>query len=78
MMASTINTIRFVLVKRGTTTLVPASISYAASAKKAMLNPKRDLKPGATYTAKIKGSATGTAGNALAQDKAWTFIVKKR
>ena len=81
MKASTINADSFVLVKRGTTTSIGAKVTYAATAKKATLNPKRDLKPGAAYTATIKRGATGATdvtGNALADDKAWTFTVKKR
>jgi len=81
MKASTINTGSFVLVKRGTTTRIGANVIYAATAKKATLNPKRDLKPGATYVATIKGGAAGATdvmGNALADDKVWTFTVKRR
>lgn len=81
MKASTVNANSFVLAKRGTTTPIAAQVVYSDTTRKATLNPKRDLKPGATYTATIKGGANGAAdatGNAFAQDKAWTFTIKKR
>ena len=81
MLASTIDTSRFVLVKRGTTTPIQAKVSYAAATKKAILNPKPELKPGATYVATLKGGASGIndyAGNPLAEDKVWSFTIKKR
>ena len=81
MRATTLNTGSFVLVKRGTTTPIGAKVTYASTARKATLNPKRDLKPGTTYVATVKGGANGAAdaaGNPLATDKSWTFTVKKR
>jgi fibronectin type 3 domain-containing protein len=41
-----------------------------------ILNPSVDLEAGATYTATVKGGASGVkdlAGNPLASDKTWSF-----
>lgn len=57
-------------------TPVTAALSYSSTAKVATLNPVADLPAGATYTATIKGGSNGVkdvAGNALAEDKTWTF-----
>ena len=74
--ASTINTNTFTLTKQGTTTPVSAAVTYDAAAKKATLNPDTDLGAGATYTATVKGGSGGVkdlAGNALANNKSWSF-----
>ena len=55
---------------------VAATVTLDSTAKVAALNPTNDLAAGATYTATIKGGASGVkdvAGNALASDKTWTF-----
>ncbi|MFX1822399.1 Ig-like domain-containing protein, partial [Pseudarthrobacter sp. CC4] len=55
-------------------TPVSAVVSYTGNV--ATLNPNADLKAGTTYTATIKGGSGGVrdvAGNALAQDKTWSF-----
>jgi hypothetical protein len=74
--ASTINGSTFTLSKQGATTSVAATVSYDAATKKATLDPDADLEAGATYTATLKGGAGGAkdlAGNALAEDKTWSF-----
>ena len=58
------------------TTTVPAAVTYNSANNVATLNPTADLAAGTTYTATIKGGATGVkdaAGNALASDRTWTF-----
>jgi hypothetical protein len=71
----------FVLVRQGTNVPIGSKVSYAAAAKKATLNPNRDLKPGATYVATVKGGAGGATDavdNPLAANKVWTFTIKRR
>ncbi|HEX6130351.1 MAG TPA: LamG-like jellyroll fold domain-containing protein, partial [Actinomycetota bacterium] len=60
-------------------TLVPAAVSYNGGTGAASLDPTGVLAWGATYTARIKGGASGVkdvAGNALASDHTWTFTVE--
>jgi hypothetical protein len=73
---STINNTTFTLTKQGSTTPAAASVSYDGQAKKAVLDPTQDLEANATYTATLKGGASGVkdlTGNLLAQDKIWSF-----
>ena len=60
---STINTKTFYIKRQGSTTIVPAQLSYRGTAKTATLNPNGDLRNGATYTAYIKGGRTGVRGS---------------
>ncbi|MHA7239780.1 CBM96 family carbohydrate-binding protein [Arthrobacter sp. TMS1-12-1] len=63
----------FTLTGPGTTP-VPAAVSFSGTT--ATLNPDTDLAASTTYTATIKGGASGVkdvAGNALAADRTWTF-----
>ncbi|WP_323058271.1 Ig-like domain-containing protein, partial [Pseudarthrobacter sp. C1] len=72
--ASTVTSSTFTL-QTGTTT-VPAAVTYSSTDRVATLNPGADLAAGTTYTAVIKGGSGGVkdvAGNALAQDKTWSF-----
>ena len=76
MRAANIDTTTFTLLKQGSSTPVGAAVTYDAQAKKATLNPDAGLDAGATYTATIKGGTGGVkdaAGNALANDKTWSF-----
>ncbi len=78
MNSSTITSSTFTLTKQGSSTPVAATVSYDSQANRATLNPTSDLEAGATYTATIKGGSGGVkdaAGNALAQDKTWSFAV---
>jgi hypothetical protein len=77
MKASTIDNTTVKLRKAGTTTSVAASVAYDAVNKKAVLNPKSNLKAGATYVATVSTAARDVAGNALDQNKTWKFTVKK-
>jgi hypothetical protein len=66
----------FTLTKQGATTPVEAQVSYDPATKKATLDPSADLEAGATYTATLKGGASGAkdaAGNPLAGDNTWSF-----
>ena len=84
MEASTINATTFRLFRLnpdGTKTRVAAAVGYDPTSKKAILNPKDNLRLGATYRAKVGTGAKDLAGNALDQNptkagnqqKVWTF-----
>ena len=85
MKASTINETTVKLRKVGTSTSVATVISYDAARKKAVLNPKTNLQPGASYFATVTTGSKDLAGNALDQNKSlagnqtmvWKFTVKK-
>ena len=58
--------------------LVAAVVTYNAATRVATLNPTPTLSAGVTYTATIKGGATGVkdvAGNALAANLTWIFTI---
>jgi hypothetical protein len=85
--ASTINGTTFKLVKLnadGTTTRVTAAVSYAATTKKAILDPASNLSSRRTYKATVTTGAQDLAGNALDQkpnidgnqNKVWKFTVQ--
>jgi hypothetical protein len=71
---ATVTSATFTLTAPGSTTSVPATVTYSGNV--ATLNPTADLAANTTYTATIKGGASGVkdpAGNALATDRTWTF-----
>jgi hypothetical protein len=75
--APTINTDTFEL-RAANNTLVPATVTYDAVTRTAILTPSTSLETGTTYTATIKGGSTNPqvkdqAGNALAEDYTWSF-----
>lgn len=73
--ASTVTSTTFSL-KDSTGAAVAATISYDIATLKATLAPSSPLTTNTTYTATIKGGASGvkdTAGNPLAADYTWTF-----
>ena len=75
MAAATVNTANFELRGPGGT-LVQANVSYDAITRIALLTPQSRLAYSTTYTATVKGGTGGftdTSGNALAQDKVWSF-----
>ncbi len=56
--------------------LVGAAVSYNAASRTTTLNPTASLAFAATYTARVKGGATGVKdafGNPLAADVTWSF-----
>jgi len=59
MKAGTIKGSTFFLKKQGSTTTIPAQLSYSATTNTATLNPNSNLAAGATYKATIKGGSTG-------------------
>jgi hypothetical protein len=57
------------------------TVSYDAVNQIAAFRPSSNLAPNTTYTATLKGGASGVkdlAGNALAADKVWTFTTGTR
>ena len=84
MMASTINRTNVKLVKKGTTTVIGATVAYDSVAKKATLNPNANLVRGAYYTATVTTATKDLAGYRLDQNpnltglqpKTWTFRVR--
>jgi hypothetical protein len=59
--------------------LVPASFSYAAASHTATLDPTAALAYSSTYTATVRGGASGVhdaAGNQLAADVVWSFTIQ--
>jgi hypothetical protein len=77
MKASTLNAQTFELFKKGSTTKLAATISYDASAHRAMLDPAKPLKKGATYKAVVTTFAKDLAGNRLDQNPALSRLQQK-
>ena len=76
---ATVTSSTFTLVKQGTSTPLAASISYDGSTGTATLDPSANLEGAATYVATVKGGSSGVkdpSGNALAQDKVWSFTAE--
>src|SRR4051794_36254605 len=59
MKASTIKPSTFYLTKEGSSTKLPAQVSYRSTSKTATLKPDSNLEAGATYTATITGGPKG-------------------
>ena len=73
---STLTTTTFTLIKQGTSTPLAASVSYDDPTRTATLTPSAALEASTSYTATVKGGASGVkdlAGNALAADSSWSF-----
>ena len=71
---ATVSTSTVTLAKAGTA--VAASVTYDGASKTVSLDPTATLEAGVTYTATVKGGASGVkdlAANALVADKVWTF-----
>jgi Big-like domain-containing protein len=81
---SSINTNTLKLFEAGTTTPIPATVTYSATTKRAILDPNANLRLGTRYKAVVTTGVKDRAGNRLDQDptlsgnqpKAWFFIVK--
>lgn len=74
---STLNGRTFVLFRPGTATTVPATIRYDAKRNRAVLDPRRDLRPGEPYAVHLYAGAKDLAGNGLAVKKTWKFTVRR-
>ena len=84
MNADSINASTIQLYKKGSKTALDATLTYDATAKRAVLNPSANLRRGVTYKAVVSASVRDLADNALDQDpslagnqqKAWFFTVR--
>ena len=75
MNASTINTTT-VELRTPASVLVPATATYSVAARMVTLQPTAVLANSTTYTATVKGGASGVkdaAGNALVANQTWSF-----
>jgi hypothetical protein len=76
--ASTVNASTFEL-RNAAGQLVAGAVSYSVSNRRATLNPTSTLGALATYTATVKGGASGVkdvAGNPLAANVTWSFSTR--
>jgi len=76
MQAGTVTTATMTLLKQGTTTPVPATVSYNSATSLATLTPSAALSASSTYTATVKSGPSGVkdlAGNPMAADSTWAF-----
>ena len=73
MNSSSISTQTFTLTPQGSSDAVPAMVSYNSTTRRATLNPSTDLALNTTYTATLTTGVKDLAGNALAQERSWTF-----
>ncbi|MDP9052712.1 MAG: NPCBM/NEW2 domain-containing protein [Acidobacteriota bacterium] len=69
----TLNTSTVTLVQQGTTTAVPATVSYDPTTYTVTLTPTSALASGSVYTATVTGGAKDIAGNPVAPNAVWTF-----
>lgn len=76
MRAATITRTTFKLVKRGTATPVPSTVTYDPNTMRAVLNPSTSLSTGTFYTATITTGARDAAGNAMRANRTWSFKVR--
>ncbi|MDQ2913089.1 MAG: Ig-like domain-containing protein, partial [Chloroflexota bacterium] len=62
-------------LRDSSSTVVPASVSYDATTRRAILDPSTNLATSAAYTARIvaDGTIKDGANNALAADRVWMF-----
>ena len=77
MRPASINPNTVVLVRRGTTAKVPATVRYDPTTRRAILDPAQPLRRGATYIATVTTGARNQAGNPLAAAMRWSFTVRR-
>ena len=70
---TTLNESTFTLSSNSDSTPIAATVSYDGASNKATLVPSSYLEASQTYTAKITTGARDAAGNALANEKVWSF-----
>ena len=84
MRSGSINTKSVKLLKAGDPTVVPATVTYDATAKRATLDPNANLLRGTKYKVVVSSAARDAAGNNLDQNptqtgnqpKSWSFTVR--
>ena len=67
-----VTTQTFTLVVKGTTTPVPATVTFSPTSGRWVLNPNSSLTAGTVYTATVTTGVTDLAGNAFA-GMTWSF-----
>jgi hypothetical protein len=72
---ATINTSTFQLFPLGSTTPVPATVTYSGST--AVLQPTAPLALLTTYQVVVSGSITDSAGNPIGSNTTWTFTTQQ-
>jgi Tol biopolymer transport system component len=75
---TTIDGTTFQLFKKGTTTQIPATVSYNADTDTAKLDPNNNLRRGVAYKAVVSTWAKDVAGNRLDQDVPTSGLQQKR
>lgn len=70
---TTINESTFTLSREGDSTPIAATVSYDAASNNTTLVPGSYLEANQVYTARITTGAKDAAGNALANEKVWSF-----
>ncbi|HJT30677.1 MAG TPA: N,N-dimethylformamidase beta subunit family domain-containing protein [Pirellulales bacterium] len=75
MNASTINTSTVYLQAEGSSTSVPATVSYSGST--AILTPSAPLAYNTTYNVTVSGSVADTGGNPLGSAVTWSFTTAR-
>ena len=76
--STTINGTTFQLFKKGTTTQIPAEVSYNADTDTAKLDPTNNLRRGVAYKAVVTTWAKDMAGNRLDQDDSTSGLQQMR
>ena len=76
--SNTIDGTTFQLFKKGTTTQIPATVSYNADTDTAKLDPTNNLRRGVAYKAVVTTWAKDVAGNRLDQDGSTTGFQQMR
>ena len=75
----------FKLYRKGSNKALAATVAYDAETRKAVLDPRVDLRRGATYTPRVTSGAQDLAGSRLDQNpdaagnqpKVWSFTVRR-
>jgi Bacterial Ig-like domain len=76
--STTIDGTTFQLFKKGTTTHIPAQVSYNPDTDTAKLDPIKDLSRGVAYKAVVSTWAKDVAGNRLDQDRSTSGFQQMR
>jgi subtilisin-like proprotein convertase family protein len=76
--SKTIDGTTFQLFKKGTTTQIPAQVSYNADTNTAKLDPTNNLRRGVAYKAVVTTWAKDVAGNRLDQDGSTSGLQQMR
>jgi hypothetical protein len=70
--SATVTPSSLILTKQGSTTPLPATVTYDPASTTATLRPSTSLDAAASYIATVKAGVRSLGGMALATDRAWT------